>query len=114
MKHITTIAYHKMDFVFISDHWDLHLVGTCFYEGNLCYFKTLDDDFEDEIVEDWETVCEIFALTFLEKIYWRWQQKKFEWMVGYHWTYPLQGKRFYYRTPVWFYKFLFRLFYKQW
>jgi hypothetical protein len=116
MKLLDIIPYSAAQFVFVSDHYDIHLSGTCQYKGQLCYFKTSDDAYDDENDGRTETVCEIYQLSLLEKLSWRWQQKKFEWMVGYHWTYPQrdEGATFYYRKPIWFYKFLFKLFYRRW
>ena len=115
MNLITTIPYNKTNFKFISNHYDLHLEGLCIYEGKTCYFKTLQGDWNEE-KDNWdESFCEIYKFSLYEKWNWFWKQKKFEWMIGYHWSYK-NGKKdrpFYYRKPVWLYKYLFNLFYKK-
>lgn len=115
MKLINTIPYGQTKFKWVSNHYDLHLQGLCTYNGKTCYFQTLEGDWDEEKDEWNESFCEIYKLSLREKWKWFWRQKKFEWMVGYHWTYPFrkQGRFFYYRKPVWLYKYLFRLFYKR-
>ncbi len=113
---IATIPYEKMNFVWITNHYDIHRNGLCNYNNNLCEFKTnegeYDWDKEEYIIP---TTCDIYSLTLTEKLKWRYRQKKFELMVGYHWTYPYRktGERsFHFRKPKWLYKWLFSLFYK--
>ncbi len=113
---IATVPYEELDFVWISNHWDIHLNGLCNYKNNLCEFKTKEGEY------DWEkeeyiipTTCDIYSLSLVEKIKWLSTKKKFELMVGYHWTYPYRKTRerpFHYRKPKWLYKWLFSLFYK--
>jgi hypothetical protein len=114
MKLITTIKYNEVDFKFISSHYDLHLDGTCLYNKKLCQFKTILGDWNKE-KDEWEyDFCQIYELNLKEKIKWKLRQKKFEWMVGYHWTYPKKkDTHFHYRKPKWLYVFLFNLFYKR-
>ncbi len=119
MKLITSIPYQDVNFIWISDHWDWHLHGTCYHNNQLCEFKTIEGVFDfDEENEDWiekiPTMCEIYSLTYLEKLQWKWRQFQFEQCVGYHWTYPYRkaGERpFYYRKPKWLYKFIFKIYY---
>ena len=97
------IRYNDVDFKWISNHYDMHLNGTCIFNMELCEFKTGIGD--DEMVE-------IIKLGFGQKLWWRYRQWKFEKCVGYHWTIGSKNKNFYYRKPVWFYKFLFKIYYK--
>jgi len=114
MKLLTTIPYNTTNFKWVSNHYDIHLDGLCIYNGQTCYFKTIEGNWNDEKDEPDESFCEIYSLSLIEKMKWFWRQKKFESMVGYHWTYPYrkQNLPFYYRKPTWFYKYLFKLFYK--
>jgi hypothetical protein len=115
MKLINTIPYNQTQFKFVSNHYDLHLEGLCTYKGETCYFQTLQGNWNEENDEWDQSFCEIYKLSIGEKWKWFWRKKKFEWMVGYHWSYPQrkQGKFFYYRKPTWLYRRLFRLFYKR-
>jgi hypothetical protein len=120
MKLLKTILYNDVRFRFISNHYDIHLYGTCIDNNRLCYFKTLDGVYDEE-KDEWEDFrCEIYSLNILENIKWRWKQLKFEKCVGYHWSYQYNSdgtkkKRgsFYYRKPEWFYIWLFNKFYKR-
>lgn len=115
MELIATIPYDEVDFKFIINHYDLHLSGICRYNGKTCYFKTIEGEYNYEEDEWNESFCEIYKLTFREKWKYFWIRKKFECMVGYHWTYPQRKMKgaFYYRKPVCIYKYLFNLFYKK-
>ncbi|MEO6305086.1 MAG: hypothetical protein ABIP51_18150 [Bacteroidia bacterium] len=115
MKLIDTISYSKIKVLFVSSHYDLHLEGLCRFNNKICLFKTLVGDYNEEKDDFDEFFCEIYELTFKEKIKKLFFKKKFELMVGYHWSYPQRkkGVRFYYRKPVWFYKILYNLFYKK-
>lgn len=114
MKKIADINYENVEFRFISNHYDVHLNGTCIYNGELCEFKNQYPDLDEETDEWEEMIVEIYQLTFKEKFEWYKRQWLFENCVGYHWTYPQrkEGKSFYYRKPQWLYKRLFNLYYK--
>lgn len=112
MKFLKTIPYDNVKFKFISNHYDIHLKGTCMYKGSLCEFKTnlhFDDIFE-EIVE----MVDIYELTKVEKLKWLTRQFMFELCVGKHWSYHNGKKKgeYYTRNPKWLYRMLFRLYYK--
>jgi len=116
MNKIANIDYDEVDFVWIADHWDLHLKGLCKYGGELCLFQTIrgeyDFDQEEYIIPD---ICNIFSLSLLEKIRWIFRKRLFEICIGYHWTYPYRktgGRPFKYRNPKWLYKFIFKTYYK--
>lgn len=115
MKLIETIPYNQTKFKFISSHYDLHLRGLCVYNNTICYFSTIVGNY-DEILDEWEeSFCQIYKLSFKEKAHWLFKKKKFELMVGYHWTYSYRktGERpFHYRNPKWLYKWLYRLYFK--
>ena len=108
MKLIATIPYEEVDFVWISNHWDIHLSGLCKMGNTLFWFQT-------QLTDDYENIkCDIFMLSFWEEIRLKVKKFLFEQMVGFHWSYPQrrQGSRFHYRKPVWLYKILFALYYK--
>ncbi len=116
---IATIPYSEVNFKWISDHWDIHLNGTCIYNNKTCEFKTIAGEYKwnketEEVDVITEDVCEIYSLDEKDKKEWLCSQKKFELCVGYHWTYPYRKtgeKQFHYRNPKWFYKLLFNLYY---
>lgn len=113
MKLITTIPYDETKFKHISNHYDLHLKGTCIYNNELCAFKAIKGDWNDEL-DNWdESFCQIYSLTKIEKYVEIKEQRKFELMVGYHWSYPQrkEGVGFYIRKPKWLYKILFKMYY---
>lgn len=112
MGLITTIPYEEVDFNFVSNHYDIHLHGTCIYKGDLCVFYThreYDDDMDDFI----DTVS-IYKLTFIEKLRWELKQYMFELCVGTHWSYINGKPKGEYRTrePKWLYELLWAIYYK--
>jgi hypothetical protein len=110
MKHIATLRYDELKFVWIQCHYDIHLYGLCKMGTTLFYFKTINH--EDYYDNDKEVMCEIYDLTFWENVRWRLKKFFFEQMVGYHWSYPKRkNSHFYYRKPQWLYKLLFKLYY---
>jgi len=119
-EKLTTINYNEMDFVWIQNHWDIHLSGLCNYKGDLCEFKTIVGQWEwDDESEECKiiipTVCEIFSLTKKEKREWLRTKRRFELFVGYHWTYPYRktrSKPFGSRKPRWFFALLCYFYYR--
>ena len=117
MKLIANISYSDMDFKFISDHYDLHLNGSCIYNNELCEFKTIVGDWNEDNDKWDEDFCDIYKLNFIEKFKWLYTQWSFEQCVGYHYSYDVEiqsktVKGFYYRNPKWLYKLLFNVYYK--
>jgi hypothetical protein len=104
MRHIATLPYDEVDFVWVSNHYDIHLSGLCKMGNTLFWFKTKIEG---------EVECDIYMLSFLEEIRFRLRKFFFERMVGYHWSYPQRKEwaRFYYRKPVWLSKILIKLYY---
>ena len=37
---IKILPYDKVQFKFISNHYDVHLGGSCIYENSICEFKS--------------------------------------------------------------------------
>lgn len=108
MKRIATLPYDEVDFVWISNHYDVHLSGLCKMGNTLFWFKT-------NIEGDYDKVeCDIYMLSFWEEIKFRLRKFLFEQMVGCHWSYPQRKEwaRFYYRKPVWLSKILIKLYYR--
>lgn len=109
-KPYAQIPYNQVNFRWVSNHYDIHLHGSCIYNNELCEFKckypnyNLDTDEWDDVIAD------IYKLNPLQKLKWYWDQWLFETCVGYHWTYPYrkQGIGFDYRKPKWLYKKLFK------
>lgn len=110
MKHIATIPYDEVDFVWISDHYDIHLSGLCKMANTFFWFETIVNSYNVDVK------CNIYMLSFWEEIIFKTRKLLFEQMVGFHWSYypdvdkPLKG--FYYRKPQWLHKRLFKLYYK--
>lgn len=114
MKLAAKISYESVDSRWVSQHWDLHLQGICYFNGEICEFKTIYPDFDDD-KGDWsETIVMIYNLTLLEKIKWVIRQSLFEFCIGKHYSRKngKWGERFKYRRPEWVYRILFRLYYK--
>lgn len=111
---ITTLPYNEVSFKFISNHYDVHLNGTCIYNRELCEFENKYPEY-NEALDDWEEMfVKIYKLDFLHKLNWYLKQWLFEKCVGYHWTYPYRktGKRsFGSRKPKWFYNILYKAYY---
>jgi hypothetical protein len=108
MKVIEESTKDVGEIVYVSDYYDGPLAGLTMYKGQLCKFRCVKDD-------DKYLYYEIMSMNAWEKIRALWRKKKFELCVGYHWTYK-NGKRdswFYYRKPQWFYKWLFRMYYRK-
>lgn len=107
-KLVEILPYEEVDFRWVSDHYDVHLNGTCIFNSSLHEFEN------DYPIDDNDMLVKIYELDFLSKLKWYWKQWKFEKCVGYHWTYPFRSKHegFYYRKPKWFYEWLFKLYYK--
>lgn len=107
MKLIVTLPYEEVDFVWISNHYDIHMSGLCKMGNTLFWFKTINPEDDDEQLK-----CDIFMLSFWEEMRLRARKFFFEQMVGYHWSYPKRkNSHFHYRKPQWLYKILFKLYY---
>ncbi len=102
-KSITILSYTDVDFVWVSNHYDIHLNGICRLNGEICRFDT-----------DYDTmVVSVFNLSLLEKIKWLSRKKLFELCVGKHWTYPQRGDGVYYKSKTsWFLQFIEKIYYK--
>jgi hypothetical protein len=117
MEKIAEVDYNDLEFVWVSSHYDVHLAGLCRYQGQLCKFTTdmqdnpnwdrerarNDDDYEEDL---YILTCTVYKLSFVEKLKELYSKKKFEWCVGYHWSYPDRGN-FYIRKPKWLFRALF-------
>lgn len=106
---VKILPYDKIDFRWISSHYDVHLNGSCMLDGILHEFK---NDYPDD---DEEMMVRIYKLDLISKIKWYCRQWIFEKCVGYHWTYSNVNRvrGFYYRNPKWFYVCLYNLYYKK-
>tara|TARA_Y100000310_G_scaffold56232_1_gene51642 strand:+ start:47682 stop:48092 length:411 start_codon:yes stop_codon:yes gene_type:complete len=111
MRLLTRIPYEEVDFVWISNHWDMHLSGLCRYNKKLCYFDNVDDIYDNKLKDIYVS---IHNLIFDEKIEWIIRKKLFEWCVGYHWTYPHRESGVHYRkrSPRWFWQFIQDAYYR--
>lgn len=112
---IKTIPYNEVKFKWISNHYDVHLNGSCIFNGKLCEFENKLPGYNEDTDEWDEMFVKIYKLDFISKIKLYWRQWLFEKCVGYQWTYPQrkQCKGFYYRKPEWLYKWLFKWYYRR-
>lgn len=96
------IQYKDADWVWIADHYDMHLAGILKFHNELCRFET-----------DYETTeVSVYSLNFYEKIKWRVDKLIFEIFVGKHWSYPNRiNNSFKWRNPEWLHKFMFNAYY---
>jgi hypothetical protein len=101
------VDHRDMKYLFVTNHYDIHLNGLCYVDNQLCKFQ-LFSDWEDD-----DSKYLVTPLSSIEKIKALWSKKKFEICIGYHWTYPnrLNGEVFYTKTPQWFWKIVFKMYY---
>ncbi len=99
----TTCKYEDIKFVWISNHYDIHLSGLCRFDGKLHEF-TVDYDTKKGVIS---------SINMIEKIRWLISKKLFELCVGFHWTYPhrTNGVKYGERIPAWFWYFIVMLYY---
>lgn len=97
------IPYDKMEWVWISNHYDIHLDGLCRFNGELARFETWN--------ADENPVCKIFQLTISEKARWLFRKWAFELCIGRHWTYPDRVDGASFHMEGWFGKSMFNIYY---
>ncbi|MDG1950312.1 MAG: hypothetical protein P8J32_05875 [bacterium] len=120
------VKEEEIDFVWVTNHWDIHLDGICKHKGKLCkfhcvemgYWKPIEEEGvpEDDWDDDWvDSIYEITFLSFQEKVKWKWSQWKFEAFVGKHWSYRngKRGKRFGEGRPRWWVNWAFKWYYSK-
>lgn len=106
-KNLTTIknvAKSDMDFVWVSNHYDVHLSGLCRYGGQLCTFQCENPH------EDGPVFYTVEQLSDLNKLKWLTKKKLFEFCIDYYWTYP-DRTHYHTRRPKWLTALLFGLYY---
>lgn len=109
---MNTLDYEDMDFVYITNHYDVHLEGLCRYNGELHKFKISPALSDKEFYEDEIVRYDVSSLTILEKIKAIYKKKMFEWCVGYHWSYPRKpGTTFKIKRPKWFWNRVFNVYF---
>ena len=119
------VKQKEIDFVWVTNHWDIHLDGICKYKGSLCsfhcvewgYWKPIEEEGvdEDDWDEEWiDSIYEITSLSLWEKIKWKFSQWKFEIFVGKHWSYRngKRGPKFGANRPKWWVQWAFNWYYK--
>lgn len=107
MNHIAIVPYKEMDFVFVSNHYDMHLSGLCKFNNEFCRFQIVEFDINfDENPEYY-----IYKLTTKEKIKWLYRKTLFELCIGYHWTYPYRKNGLKPRKPDWFWQIIHNLYF---
>jgi len=108
--------YDKIEFIWVTDHYDIHLKGLCKYRDRYCRFELMQDsDYETmDVMANGDDVYALYTLTDDEAEEFLRQKRLFELCVGYHWSYPerLNGAQFGNRWPRWFWNIIFKLYYK--
>jgi len=108
---IATIEYNNLNLIFVSDYYDIPLNGTCYYNNNICEFKTIVGDW-DGVKKEWlPSYFEIYQLTWIGKIKWVWTQWLFEFCVGYHYSH--RNKLIYIRKSKWLSDKLYKWYYEK-
>lgn len=104
------IPYRHVNFLWVSNHYDVHLEGLCLVRGKIMRFEMPRDRFREEMPR-----LHVFKLGFLEKLHWLAKKKAFEICVGKHWTYPdrKHGVHFHIRKPEWLSRLLLNVYYKR-
>ena len=107
----TLIPYNRVQYVWISSHYDIHLHGLCRFgaANELHEFKTTNPDTFDEPL-----MVSVIKLTTKQKIHWLIRKKLFEICVGYHWTYPhrANGVAYEQKAPKWFWGPIMKWYYR--
>lgn len=103
---IAWVPYAEMQWVWVTDYYDVPLRGLCRYHGRRCRFEVADEDGE---------TYRVISLTRLERCRWMARKWLFELCVGRHWSYParVQGVRFQWRRPQWLWRYVLRAYYGQ-
>lgn len=102
------VDYKDMDFVFVTNHYDIHIEGLCRINNKLWSFKLYD---MNDAASSVYAVTPLNCVDTLKAVI---AKKAFEICVGYHWTYPnrTNGEEFYMKSPKWFWNMVFHLYYK--
>jgi len=108
MEKIKTIEYNDLNLAWVSDYYDMPLIGLCLEDNKTCRFEVVSLDEEP-------TMYDIYSLTSWEWFKYKTDQKLFEFFVGKHWSYK-DGEKvqeyFYIGRPNWFWKLMFWFYYK--
>ena len=101
---VCTVPYAEMQWVWITDYYDVPLQGLCRYHGRLYRFEAANEEGE---------MYRVYSLTRPERCRWMARKWLFELAIGRHWSYPAreQGVRFRWRRPVWLWRYVFRAYY---
>lgn len=93
------VPYNQVDWVWVSDHYDLHLSGLARHDGVLMRFQTPQFYWCNRRVLTPQV--RMFRMSFAEKCRWLARKRWFEFCVGRNWTYPDRrlGQRT--RRPRW-------------
>ena len=106
------IKYEHINFVWVSDHYDIHLSGLCRMNGQLMRFEIPKNS--KWCGGPWHIPrFHIYKLNPIEKLCLLLKKRLFEICIGKHWTYPdrKQGVRSKIRKPLWFWRLVFKLYY---
>ena len=79
MKLVATINYNDVKFKWIEDHYDIDLIGLCYYKEKTHYFKTNDDDYfhDREIIH-----VNIYSLgNYSRNTRWSWYRKNMRFLT---------------------------------
>ena len=65
---IKTLPYNEVKFRWISNHYDVHLNGTCMYNGDLCEFENKYPGYNEETDDCEEMFVKIYKLDLISKL----------------------------------------------
>jgi hypothetical protein len=104
------VPYKDVEWVWIADHYDIHLGGLARHKGELMRFET--PGFYWSTRRRLSPVVRLYRLSWAEKAVWLRRKRTFEVCVGRHWTYPDRRLGHRSRKPRWLREALSWLYYR--
>ena len=110
MKPALRIPYKHVPFVWISNHYDLHVAGLCRINGEIMWFE-LPKGYR------WDGSLPrmlVSPLSRLGKARWLLRKWIFEILVGRHWTYPDRTHGTQFEAKSWWRRLGMKIYYWRW
>ena len=86
-------------FYWVTNHYDVHLTGGCYFEGSLCFFSLSNDPWEGTLDEEENftpnepPMYSIYSMTAGEKLNLLTHRFLFRLLVGNNYSYDKKGNR---------------------